>query len=111
MNLKNNPTREQLKQLIANAHDNVADHIIVVTKDGAVTLTEFPDTMAPTDVQAMFGDNFQFRFETLQKGNGYVGRDQLTTKTGLIAYTTAWLSSGKLVGRVTSMTGILKARD
>ena len=43
MNLKNNPTEQQLQLLMAKADDNACDHMVWVSKDGEVHIEAITD--------------------------------------------------------------------
>jgi hypothetical protein len=73
MNLKDNPTIEDLKQLVANQEDDRYDHILYVTKNGDVHFSKLGPGLVPADWANKNKDNYQFRLESFHRGNGYVG--------------------------------------
>lgn len=73
MNLNNSPTIEQLRDLIAAADDNECSHQIWVGKNGEVHLQKSTD-LRWNDRQMDRIDYEQFRLETFDQGNGYVGK-------------------------------------
>ncbi len=75
MNLKQNPTKEQLVNLIASKNDNAGHHMIWVSVDGDVSLDLIPPARSPVGYADLLEDRMQFRFETMLAGNGYVGPD------------------------------------
>ncbi len=73
MNLKENPTKQQLKNLFASQDDKAGHHVIWVSTDGAVNLDVIPDKMAPIGFEKSLNNRMQFRLETMVADNGYVG--------------------------------------
>lgn len=74
MNLNQNPTKEQLKDLFRVADDEAGHHILWVDVDGKVHVTLLPETVTPSGWEDAFPTT-RFRFETFCVGNGYVGPD------------------------------------
>ena len=72
MNLDAAPSKEQLRQLIAQGNDRAGHHILWVTKKGDVHLTLVPTDPTPAAF-AQVHPEVQLRYETFQKGNEYVG--------------------------------------
>jgi hypothetical protein len=72
MNLNNAPTKEQLRQLLAQANDRTSHQILWVEKDGEVHLSAVPQDLSAVAFQQSKPE-MQFRCETFQKGNEYVG--------------------------------------
>ena len=75
MNMKDSPTAAQLTELLANADDDAGHHILWVSKDGEVNLTRLPDDLTPGGWHEQNDAVVQFRFETYELGNDYVGKD------------------------------------
>lgn len=73
MNLKQNPTKEQLKSLIASKNDKAGHHMIWVSFDGDVSIDMIPDDLSPNGFAKLLENRMQFRFETLHVDNDYVG--------------------------------------
>lgn len=72
MNLNNNPTKEQLKDLFRPLNDEAGHHILWVDNSGEVRVTLLPDDINPVGWESKFPTT-RFRFETFCVGNGYVG--------------------------------------
>ena len=76
MNLANNPTFEQLIQLIGSVDDNQDSHILYVTKLGEVHLVPFrTDTAAGAEYANE--ESLQFILDTFMIGKGYTGQQAL----------------------------------
>lgn len=73
MNLKQNPTKEQLKSLVASKDDKAGHHMIWVSFDGDVFIDLIPHHLTPSGYAESLEDAMQFRLETLQVDNSYVG--------------------------------------
>lgn len=73
MNVKNNPTKEQLKSLIAAQDDDAGDHMLWVSTDGEVFLDTVPESLTPAGHAESLAGRMQFRLETMAAGNDYVG--------------------------------------
>ena len=72
MNLNNNPTIEQLRELIRQCDDSAGHHVLWVKKSGEVELSSIPQDRMPIEFQEAHPDT-QIRFETFLAGNEYVG--------------------------------------
>jgi len=75
MNLKQNPTREQLARLIAGQNDEAGHHMLWVSVDGEVFLDLIPNDLTPIGYEMSLADRMQFRLSTLMAGRGHVGSD------------------------------------
>lgn len=73
MNLKQNPTKKQLISLIASKNDKAGHHMIWVSFDGDVSIDMIPHDMLSNGFAKSLEDRMQFRLETMQVGNDYVG--------------------------------------
>lgn len=73
MNLSDNPTKEQLKALIAHVDDNEGHHILWVNRDGDVNLTLLREDLTPVRFDQTNGAKMKFRLEVLAAGMGYTG--------------------------------------
>ena len=73
MNLKTNPTKEQLRQLVASQNDKEGAHMLWVSKSGDVFIDTVPPDMTPAGYSGTLDGKLQFRLETMLAGNGYVG--------------------------------------
>jgi hypothetical protein len=73
MNLKQNPTKEQLRALIANQVDSAGHHMIWVSVDGDVFVDTVPQGLTPIGYAKSLDGKIQFRLETLVARNDYVG--------------------------------------
>jgi hypothetical protein len=74
MNLNNAPTKEDLRQLLAPCNDSAGHHILWVSKAGDVRLSRVAPDLPPVGFEQTHPD-LQFRYETFQRGNEYVGPD------------------------------------
>jgi hypothetical protein len=73
MNLNNNPTKEQLAELLRGYDDRAAHHVLWVDRTGEVRITKLAKTWPPPEPGADVLDQAVVRFETLVAGKGYVG--------------------------------------
>jgi len=83
MNLTNNPTKSELRELLASCNDDAGHHIIWVGPQGDVNIELLPGDMTPVGWAERMGDQVKFRFETLQSGNDYVGQEASEDKEWL----------------------------
>lgn len=74
MNLDQNPTVDQLKDLLRSHSDRGGHHVIWVTRGGDVRITTTPRGPIPGWDQPALPDA-QLRFETSPGGYGYVGEE------------------------------------
>src|SRR5215203_86342 len=72
MNLNNNPTIDQLRELIRSGADTAAHHVLWVNKSGEVELLQIPRDWPPVGFEKAHPD-MQMRVETFLAGNEYVG--------------------------------------
>ena len=72
MNLDENPTKEELQELLRPCDDERAAHIIYVTKSGDVKIHAV-DNESPAEWARENELSVQFRLETCVAGNGYTG--------------------------------------
>ena len=72
MNLEQNPTPDELRELIATCDDRAGHHVLWVAKNGDVHVTRVPKDRAPGDFEDDWPD-LQLRYEPFQAGNEYVG--------------------------------------
>ena len=72
MNMKNNPTIEDLRALIKPCNDSAAHHILWVAKNGEVHVSKVPKDKASVNFDE-FTPEMQLRYETFEAGNEYVG--------------------------------------
>ena len=73
MNMRNNPTINELRALLAKCAGAGANHILWVSRDGEVHIDPVPPNVSPVRFEDLH-KNMQFRFETYAAGTGYVGR-------------------------------------
>ena len=73
MNLDNNPTKEQLADLLRPCDDRAAHHVLWVDRTGEVRVTKVEKKWPPPEPGPDVLDNSIVRIETFQAGNGYVG--------------------------------------
>ena len=74
MNLNNQPTLEQLRELVRQCDDSAGHHVLWVKRSGEVAISPIPENQTPIGFQQAHQD-MQLRFETFQAGNDYVGPD------------------------------------
>jgi len=72
MNLDNSPTLEELSSLLASCNDEEGHHILWVGRSGSVHITQLPEGLTPIGFEQSKPE-LQFRYDTFQQGNGYVG--------------------------------------
>ncbi|MBY0524921.1 MAG: hypothetical protein K2R98_16065 [Gemmataceae bacterium] len=72
MNLDNAPTKDQLRQLLAQFNDRAGHHVLWVEKNGEVHLSTVPAGLPPVQFQPSRSE-LQLRYEAFEKGNEYVG--------------------------------------
>jgi hypothetical protein len=65
MNLDDSPTKEQLRELLAECNDRAGDHLLWVDKTGDVRISIVPPRPK--------ADEMQLQYENFEKGNEYVG--------------------------------------
>ena len=73
MNLKQNPTKAQLKALFSACDDTIGHHVLWVAMNGDVALTPLPNKINPVGFDQTNPD-LLVRYETFRQGNGYVGQ-------------------------------------
>jgi len=73
MKLTDNPTKEQLRELIASRDDDAANHVMWVDHAGQVYLVPLDDSTTPSQYATHLKQDMRFRFETFERGNDYVG--------------------------------------
>lgn len=74
MNLNDNPTREQLRELIGRCDDSAGHHVLWVTLSGEVKLSPVPFDRPPDELQRIYPD-MRLRVDTFLAGNEYVGAE------------------------------------
>ena len=75
MNLNNNPTKEQLADLLRPCDDRVAHQVLWVDRGGEVQLTRLEKRWPPPEPGPEVTSHARVRFETFLAGNGYVGQE------------------------------------
>jgi hypothetical protein len=71
--MDNNPTKEQLADLLRGYDDRAAHHVLWVDRGGEVRLTKLEKKWPVPEPGHDVIDQALVRFETFQAGNGYVG--------------------------------------
>lgn len=74
MNLENNPTIEQLRELVRQCDDRAGHHVVWVSKAGDVQISMVLEDQSPVEFESARPE-MQLRLETFQRGNEYVGPD------------------------------------
>lgn len=72
MNMNQNPTREDLRALLAPCDDAAGHHVLWVKSNGDVLITQFPKTSAPPATNEDL-PGAKLRFPAFLAGNEYVG--------------------------------------
>lgn len=75
MNLNDRPSRDQLREFLAQGDDSAGRHVLWVAKDGEVRLTTLPRGESDAGFAARHTADLQMRYETFEPGNGYIGPD------------------------------------
>ncbi len=74
MNLNNNPTVEELRDLLRRCDDQAGHHVLWVAKNGDVHVSRVPKDKKPVGFEEAEPE-MQLRYETFEAGNEYVGPD------------------------------------
>jgi hypothetical protein len=72
MNMEQNPTVEELRDLIRVCDDLAGHHVLWVARNGDVQVSRVPRDMAPEGFQESLPE-MRLRIETFEAGNEYVG--------------------------------------
>jgi hypothetical protein len=72
-NLNRNPTKDELRALLASRDDTAGHHVLWVAADGEVHITTLPRVWPPGEFTPP--SNLRLRYETFLAGNGYVGQE------------------------------------
>jgi hypothetical protein len=73
MNLNRNPTKDELRALLASRDDRAGHHVLWVADDGEVRITTLPRVWPPHEFTPP--PNLRLRYETFHAGKGYVGQE------------------------------------
>ena len=73
MNVTQRPTLDQLRDLLRSVDDDSGHHILWVGHSGEVHLDPLPSHLTPAMWIEKNRDHVRSRYETLGRGNGYVG--------------------------------------
>jgi hypothetical protein len=96
MNMNNDPTLEQLQQLLSACDDEAGNHCLWVAADGEVSVSLLPEALGPIGFEANT-PSMRLRYETFCEGNGYVGLDAAAddslTKPLLRALISMWVAA------------------
>src|SRR4051812_15475161 len=74
MNLESNPTKAELRRLLASYNDDASHHVLWVDTAGEVHITPLPRVWPPGDFSPAPA-NLRLRYETFLAGKSYVGQD------------------------------------
>jgi hypothetical protein len=74
MNVNENPTIDQLRELLAAQDDRAGHHKIWVSNSGEVQVTCLPWDVSPAQWMYAHQDDVRYCYETLDRGNGWVGQ-------------------------------------
>jgi hypothetical protein len=72
MNLDANPTKQQLRELLARLDDGAGHHVLWVSKEGNVEVTPLAEGTSATTLQTLHPE-MRLRYEAFLAGNEYVG--------------------------------------
>lgn len=75
MNLNDNPTPDQLRELLRPYDDRAAHHVLWVDRTGEVRITKVEKKWPPPEPGPDVLDQALVRFETFWAGKGYVGQE------------------------------------
>jgi hypothetical protein len=75
MNLSNDPTFEQFRDLLRQHDDRARHHVLWVRKDGEVLLSCLPNEK-PSRVPVWEHPEMRLRYDTFSAGYGYVAAEQ-----------------------------------
>jgi hypothetical protein len=98
MNLNADPTKEQLRELLARCDDLAGHHVLWVEREGEVRISQLPRRWPPPRFESP--PDLQLRHETFQAGNEYVGEaaaadDEWVSKLfDFLAPNGVWASDG-----------------
>lgn len=73
MNLNDQPTLEQFRELLRQHDDRAGHHVLWVRKDGEVMLACLPRSNPRGSLATYDDPDMQFRYDTFPVGYGYVG--------------------------------------
>lgn len=74
MNMNDTPTAEELRELIADCDDRAGQHLLWVSRNGEVQVSQVPRSQDAGSFAESLRE-MQLRFETFEAGNEYVGPD------------------------------------
>lgn len=72
MNLTQDPTKDQLRQLLSQCNDDAGHHIVWASDSGEVGVSLLPEGLSPIGFDGEHPD-LKFRFGALRQGGGNVG--------------------------------------
>jgi hypothetical protein len=73
LNLNNNPSIKQLRELLQSCDDTAGSHVLWVDHQGTVHITLLDRKITPAVWAENMKDQIRFRYETYGRGNDYVG--------------------------------------
>lgn len=73
MNLGQNPTREELRELVFPHQDADGTHLLWADEDGEVHLEVIPSHLTAASYERSLGGKLKFRIEEFGAGEGYTG--------------------------------------
>jgi len=80
MNLTQNPTQAELKQLLMKCDDKAGHHIIWVDHQGEVRISLILEGNTPANFARENAERIKFRLETFGIGNDYTGATAASDK-------------------------------
>lgn len=72
MNLNENPSLDELKEMFASCNDDAGHHVLWIDKSGEVNLSVIPRDLTPAAFQERT-TQIQIRYEAFIQGSIYVG--------------------------------------
>ena len=72
MNLNDNPSLDELKEMFASCNDDAGHHVLWIDKFGEVNLSVIPKDLTPAAFQKET-TQMQIRYEAFIQGSKYVG--------------------------------------
>lgn len=98
MNLNDNPSLDDLKQLFARLKDKNHNHILWVCESGAVHIDRLPGGETPEQFEQRH-PSLRIRFKTYNKGGGYVGKSAAADDNFIRSVHAALQEHWRLAGR------------
>ena len=85
LDLTKNPSEQEFIQMLASRDDTKCDHVIWISDTGKLFITPLTNNVLANQLESHHQDML-CRFETLGRGNGYVGPDAAKDKEYVAEY-------------------------